>query len=202
MKIFNNISLTIVLVAALSACAQVTLIKPGIVTIDDTLTVTAQNAWNKFPISDGMEIWTFDGPDLQALSFNTQIKEGENIFRQVSSVGQTTATFDNIPKFRKGMTPIEISEMYVASYQQIGLTGVKVTGIRSEEFAGRTGFYFELEYTDKEGLERQGIVHGTVQDGVMHLITYTAPKIHYFKRDRALADRIIKSARFLSPAGA
>jgi hypothetical protein len=36
----------------------------------------------------------------------------------------------------------------------------------------------------------------------MHAIIYSAPKLHYFNRDRQRVDRLIKSVRFLSAAGA
>ena len=107
-----------------------------------------------------------------------------------------------MPTFRKGMNALEVSELFVASYQQVGLVGVKVSALRSANFADRNGFYFELDFADKEGLERRGIVHGTVQADIMHVISFSAPKLHYFDRDSQRVERIIKSARFLSAAGA
>ena len=39
MKNLRNIAITIILTATVAACAQITLVKPGGTTIDDTLTV-------------------------------------------------------------------------------------------------------------------------------------------------------------------
>jgi len=202
MKNLRNIAITIILAATVAACAQITLVKPGGTTIHNTLTVQTLIPWNKIPPNNGIEIWTLDGTGLQALTFNTKIKEGENIARQTGSDNGPTAKYKNMPTFRKGMNALEVSELFVASYQQVGLVGVKVSALRSANFAGRNGFYFELDFADKEGLERRGIVHGTVQGDIMHVISYSAPKLHYFDRDRQRVERIIQSARFLSAAGA
>tara|TARA_R110002072_G_scaffold45105_10_gene125719 strand:+ start:3076 stop:3684 length:609 start_codon:yes stop_codon:yes gene_type:complete len=202
MKSFKNIAVTITLASVLAACAQITLVKPGTTTIGDTLSVETQIPWNKLPPNNGMETWTLDGTGLQALTFNTKIGAGENIARQSGADSGPAAKYKNMPVFRKGMNALEISELFVASYQQLGLAGVQVSGLRSEAFAGRNGFYFELDFTDKEGLERRSVVRGTVQGDVMHVITFSAPKLHYFDRDRQRVERIIESARFLSAAGA
>ena len=202
MKSFRNIAITITLAAMLSACAQVTLVKPGVTTVNDTLTLNTLEPWNKFPPKNGLEIWTVDGPGLQTLRFNTKIKAGENIARQEGSDSGPNAKYKDMPTFKKGMNALEVSEMFVASYQQLGLAGVAVSNLRNEAFAGRDGFYYEIDFTDKEGLDRRGVVHSTVVDDVMHAIIYSAPKLNYFNRDRQRVDRLIKSVRFLSAAGA
>jgi hypothetical protein len=202
MKSFRNIAITITLAAMLSACAQITLVKPGVTTVNDTLTLNNLEPWNKFPPNNGLEIWTLDGLGLQTLRFNTKIKAGENIARREGSDSGPNAKYKDMPTFKKGMNALEVSEMFVASYQQLGLAGVVASNLRNEAFAGRDGFYFEIDFTDKEGLDRRGVVHGTVVDVVMHAIIYSAPKLHYFNRDRQRVDRLIKSVRFLSAAGA
>lgn len=202
MNKIRNIVVVTSLAITLAACAQITLVKPGVSTVDDTLTVETLIAWNKLPPNNGLEIWTLDGTGLQALTFNTKIKEGENIARRTGTDDGPNAKYKNMPTFKKGMNALEISELFVASYQQLGLVGVQVSGLRNENFAGQDGFYFEIDFTDKEGLERRGLVQGAVRGDLMHVITYAAPKLHYFGRDRDRAERIIKSARFLSAAGA
>lgn len=56
MKSFRNIAITITLAAMLSACAQVTLVKPGVTTVNDTLTLNTLEPWNKFLPNNGLEI--------------------------------------------------------------------------------------------------------------------------------------------------
>jgi len=202
MKKIGNIGFIIAVSAMLAACAQVALLKPGNVEINNLFTVDTTVAWNKFTPTNGRERWTLDGIGLQVLVFNTKIEEGENLARQTGSDEGPNARFKNMPTFKKGMNALDISEMYIATYTQTGLSNVRASGIRKASFGGRDGFYFELDYADKEGLERRAIVQGTIQSGRLHLILYAAAKLHYFGRDIDRAMDIIKSVRFLPGAAA
>lgn len=202
MKNIKNIGLTIIISAMLAACAQVTLLKPGNVKINDVLTVDTSIDWNQLPPSNGLENWTLDGISLQVVVFNTDIEEGENLARKTGSDEGPNARFKNMPKFKSGMNALDISEMYVATFTQYGNSNVRASGIRKAKFGGRDGFYFELDYADKEGLERRAIVQGTTQTGRLNVIVYAAPKLHYFGRDLDRAKNIIKSVRFLPGAAA
>lgn len=202
MKNIRNIGLTVIVSLLLAACAQITLVKSGNVKIGDVLTVDTATDWNRFPPANGLESWTLDGLGLQALMFNTNIEEGENIARKTGSDEGANARFKNLPKFKKGMNALDISEMYVATFTQYGNSNVRASGIRKAAFGGRDGFYFELDYTDKEGLERRAIVQGTTQTGNLNVIVYAAAKLHYFDRDLDRAKNIIESVRFLPGATA
>lgn len=202
MKTLKNTGLVLIASAMLAACAQVTLLKPGNIKIADVFTVQTVIDWNRLPPSNGLENWTLDGTNLQVLVFNTGIEEGENLARKTGSDEGPDARFKNMPKFKKGMNALDISEMYVATFTQYGHSNVRASGLRKSDFGGRDGFYFEMDYSDKEGLERRAIVQGSVANGRLNVIVYAAAKLHYFARDHERARNIIKSVQFLPGAAA
>jgi hypothetical protein len=202
MKNIRNVGIIIAVAAILAACAQITLLKPGNVVINDVFTVDTTINWNRLPPANGRESWTLDGVDLQIITFNTKVEVGENLVRKTGSDEGPDAKFKTMPKFKKGMNALDISEMYVATFAQFGNSYVRASATRKASFGGRDGFYFELDYVDKEGLERRAIVQGAIQADLLHAILYAAPKLHYFGRDLDRAKAIIRSVRFLPGAAA
>ena len=102
-----------------------------------------------------------------------------------------------MPKFKKGMTAFDISEMVVATLAQSKASDIQVVSLTKAEFGNRDGFRFELRYKDAESLERKALVFGTAQNDRLHLILYQAPAMYYFDRDKARVEQIFKSVRFL-----
>ena len=181
---------------ALTSCASISLVKPGTVEIENTYTVETNTAWNRMS-GQVDDLWTLDGPLVQAIYFYTGIEEGENIFQNPGSDNGPDAKYKNMPKFKKGMTAFDISEMVVATLAQSKASDIQVVSLTKAEFGNRDGFRFELRYKDAESLERKALVFGTAQNDRLHLILYQAPAIYYFDRDKARVEQIFKSVRFL-----
>ena len=184
---------------AVAACSQISLLKPGTHEIGGTYTVQSAGTWNRIELGNHVS-WTIDGPSLQTLVFYSNIGDGENIFRIEGSSDGPTAIYEKMPKFRTGMTAPEIGELLVATMAQIGDSGVTVVSLVPAKFGARDGFRQELRYQDKDGLKRRAIFLGVETGDKLHLILYAAPEVHYFERDRAQAEQIMRSVRFLPNA--
>jgi hypothetical protein len=157
------------------------------------LTVTPDSAWNRWtvrPIKKG-EIWTLDGVQLNEVYFVTGLIPGETLYRDAKKK-------DNpLPQFRAGMQLTDLPDFFESSNRVVlGTSLFKVTGVEPYRISGHDGVKFAYEYgVDGSALIRKGIAVATVVGGQLHLISYTAPSLHYFERDRAKAEALMASAK-------
>ena len=158
------------------------------------LTVTPGEDWNRGtarPIKKS-EIWTLDGVALNELYFVSGLINGETLYRDANKKDSP------LPRFASSMQLADIPD-FVESSQRIALNTsmFRITGSEAVQFAGRPGVKFAYEYAvEGNSLVRKGIAAGTIVDGQLHLISFTAPATYYFDRDRAKAEAIMASARF------
>ena len=181
----------------LGACAHYTL-----VTTDKRdmggYSVEPQTAWNR-SVQGKIEIWTIDGPALEAVHFFNGIGDGQNLF----PFYRKSTRKAKLPKFNKNMTASEVQEFIVdsmmAPYQRslvgpnmIG-TGVQPFHLRPFKFGSQPGFRFELSFLSEEGLEYEGFVVGTVKDDKLYLICYSGTREYYYPKYKETAEKIIAS---------
>ncbi|MCZ8170477.1 MAG: hypothetical protein ACK442_02750 [Novosphingobium sp.] len=158
------------------------------------LTVTPDSAWNRWsvrPIKKG-EIWTLDGTQLNEVYFVTGLIPGETLYRDAKKK-------DNpLPQFRAGMQLTDLPDFFESSNRVVLNTSLfKITAVEPYRLGGHDGVKFSYEYgVDGSALIRKGIAAATVVGGQLHLISYTAPALHYFERDRAKAEALMASAKF------
>jgi len=177
------------LVLLLAGCAQVTLVRPGKVTVGNTFQIQPTIDWSRR--ADGKrEHWTVDGLGLNHVLFLTGIGNGEPIMTDDTSNKQ-------LPAYRTGMTAIEISEAIQASLAASGTTSFKIQNLRPQKLGGVDGFRFEFSFTTKGGLEKLGLAAGAVRKEKLNVIFYLAPRIHYFEKYRAEVETIFGSVKFI-----
>ena len=101
-------------------------------------------------------------------------------------------------KFRKGMLPLEASEVIVDNIaSNDGVLDFAVKESKSAKVAGEPGFRVAYSYKTSDGLKMQGIVYGLMHGEAFYLIEYAAPKRHYFDRDLKTFERVVSSARLI-----
>ncbi len=170
----------------LGGCTRYSLVEPRTRTVADLYTVEPQIPWSS--VTDGSwEVWTVDGPSLEALQFLTGLGDGQPLFRSKDDAKRV--------KFRKGMTASEIVELVVDSLSAVGAEKVTAIGLRPEKFAGVDGFRFDLKFQTKNGLDKQGVVVGALAKERLYLIMYSGLAQHYFSKHREDAERVIRSVR-------
>src|SRR5690348_11278403 len=123
-------ALVLMAVASLFAgCARYTLVEPRPRTIADVYTVDPQTHWSS--VTDGKwEVWTVDGPGLEAIQFLTGLPDGEPLFRAADAQKRMT--------FRTTMSPSELAELLVtpvevAERRQVLRREVVPAGLQPEE---------------------------------------------------------------------
>lgn len=164
--------------------------KPAIVA-KSTMKVTPGEPWNRWtakPIKKG-EIWTLDGIALNELYFVSGLIPGEAIYRE------NNKKENPLPKFRSGMQLTDIPELFESSNRVVlGISVFNVSAVEPFRFGGQDGIKFTYDYAiNGSALTRRGVAVGTIVQNKLHLISFTAPSLYYFERDRAKAEAIMAS---------
>lgn len=163
-----------------------------------TLTVTPDRRWSKLGARPGRnaESWTIDGMELNDLTFVAGIDDGKTLFRDIDKANNP------LPRFSATMLAPDIAQLFEASYRvALGTPLMSIESLEPAKFAGVDGFRFTFSLTHQgDEVRRMGEAHGAVIDKRLYLITFEAPAIHYFERDRAAARKIAESATLVRPA--
>jgi hypothetical protein len=181
----------------LSGCAHYTLINPGNVKVAGCCSLETPIAWSRSE-EGRMEVWTVDGPALEAIYFFKGIADGETLFRAPSEKVK-------LPKFRKTMVESEIVEFVVDSLEtagQIGYyvsslvgTNVQAVGLRPFKIGSDFGFRFELAYLSGNGLEYEALVAGIVENEKLFLVAYAGTRQYYFPKYKSQAEQVMGSLK-------
>lgn len=192
----NRGALLLPIIFLLSACAYYQLVEPVKRDIGSRYRVEPQISWS-MAIQGQIEIWTVDGPALEAIQFFNGIAEGQTLF---PAYGKQK---EKLPKFKKDMTPNDVMEFVVDSIMAPGFqspvgpnmkgTGARTIHLRPFKFGNHPGFRFELSFLSQEGLEYEGIVVGTIKDDKLYLICYTGTRQYYYPKYKEFVEQIIAS---------
>ncbi|MFM5930324.1 MAG: hypothetical protein ACKOPQ_05405 [Novosphingobium sp.] len=197
MKRFTGIALAaaLALAPAGQAFAGWKLVKPATPTAvaKSTFTVSSGEEWNRNsyrPIKKS-ELWTLDGLALNEVYFVSGLIAGEPLYREVDKKNKP------LPKMAKAMQLTDIPEFFESS-QRVALNTslFELTGTEPVKFAGNDGVRFTFEYAVQGNPMRyKGMAQAALVKGQLYLISYIAPSIYYFDRDRAKAEAIMASAK-------
>ncbi len=188
----GRIATIAVLLATLAACAQYSLVEAKKQKIGSAYTVEAQIAWNKH--SEGkVELWTVDGPALEAVRFFKGLDDGDSLFKRPRGSGAKV----KYPIYKTGMTPNDVMELTVDSIARAGAGEVQASRLRPAQFGSVPGFRFELTFLSKDGLEMQGSAAGAVLEDKLHLILYTGARIHYYPKYRDHVEQLLDSIEMI-----
>lgn len=155
---------------------------------DSVLTVTPSRDWNRLSekIGEHAETWTTDGEQLNDVTFFSGIEPGMPLVRERSKKREP------LPKFTSSTLLIEVPELLETTYRAYKRSGsFTVTSIEPQQFLGQDGVSFTYEFVDADELTRQGEARATIAGGKLYMITFEAPRLHYFAKGitdfRALA---------------
>lgn len=146
------------------------------------------NRWTRRPVKQS-EVWTRDGVNLNELYFIGGLPEGKTLFKEVDKKERP------LPKLSKSLDLTEIPEFYESSSRLALNTSVfEMTAIEPAKMGEYDAVRFEFQYSLEDSpLVRKGIGLGTMVDGKLHMISYVAPSIYFFERDRAEVEAIMAS---------
>ena len=159
------------------------------------LQVTAVGDWNRATERQTKESenWTQNGIGLDDLGFYAAVKKGEALFHQRDKKK------DPLPKFDPAMLPTDIAEWFENSARiALGSAVFEVGAVRPAKLAGADGVEMDFSYaTEGDNLERKGTARAAVIGGKLYMISFDAPKIHYYEAGLPTALAIMNTARIV-----
>ncbi len=188
-----NIRLVVPVIATallLSSCVAMVRTASGLVSIRDGMTVTSDGNWNRLeiPTSGPEETWSSDGLPLDVLSFYVALNDGESMMR--APMGSKLKP----PIFRHTMSASEVVELYDTTMTLDG-SSFKLERLAPIPFGGAPGFRFEFSMTRKrDDVTVRGVAYGAVSKRRLYLITFRAPRQHYYAKHLPRAEAVMKSA--------
>lgn len=153
--------------------------------------LTTGSEWNRLKFRPGkfQEIWTIDGERLNRLTFFGGVPVGQTLFHERDKKNAP------LPKVTHGMLVTDIAPLLDATYQSLGIArSFEVRSQRPAEIKGRRGVRFDYRYISPDDeVERLGEAVGLVENGRMYLVTFEAPEVHFYDRDKAKFEEIVSS---------
>mgnify|MGYP001464048036 CR=1 FL=1 len=157
------------------------------------ITVNPAEDWNRDsrkPIKKG-EVWTLDGPSLNALYFVSGLAAGETLYRDADKKNRP------LPKMNGSMLLTDIPEFFESSARVALNTSLfEVSNVAPVKLGGHDAVRFSYRYAVQgSSLIRNGVAQGTLIKGQLYLIDFAAPSLFYYERDAPKAEAIMASAR-------
>lgn len=150
---------------------------------DSGMTVAPPRDWNRLSIRPGKyaEVWTLDGEQLNDVTFYGGVEPGAPLVRERNKKR------DPLPKFTATTLLVEVPELLEGTYRAYKKIGsFTLTNTRPGQFLGREGVHFTYDYADQDDLPRKGEARAVLIDKKLYMVTFDAPRLHYY--DRTLAD--------------
>ena len=170
-------TLSIALIATPAAAHKLRLKGEPVTVADSGVTVTPSRDWNRLGTKAGKntETWTLDGEQLNDVTFFGGIETDKPL------VKERHKKKDPLPKFTATTLLIEIPELLEGTYRTYkDIGGFRLTSTEPTKFLGQEGVKFSYEYTDVDQLTRQGEAMAAIIGGKLYMITFDAPRLHYF----------------------
>ncbi|RYY29279.1 MAG: hypothetical protein EOP62_00065 [Sphingomonadales bacterium] len=144
---------------------------------DSKLTVTPSRDWNRLSedVGKNTESWTLDGGQLNDLTFFGGIEPGRPLVRERNKKRAP------LPKFQKTTLLAELPELLEGTYRtQKNIGAFQLISADPVKFLGETGVTFTYEYTDDDRITRKGEATAALVGGKLYMVTFDAPRLHYF----------------------
>jgi len=99
-----------------------------------------------------------------------------------------------------GALPSELAELQIANMRAgQGLANLSVVRNEPIAIAGTTGYSLLTQFKNSRGLRYERIVVGFAEADGYYTLSYQAPTLHYFGRDRATFDALLRAFRASKP---
>lgn len=176
--------LLLVAALAIGGCTSYTLAKAERQAVG-RYSVQPQIAWNKVR-ENNVEVWTLDGPVLQAVRFYDPLKPGDTLIR-------TAKDQERMPKWRAEMTPDDVMEFVAQSLVVAGASAVETANLAPAQLGSAPGLRFDLQFATTDGVTMKGFVVAAPINDELALVIYTGHEEHYYARYRPAAEALIAS---------
>jgi hypothetical protein len=173
--------------AGLSGCATWSKVEKSSFTAQDrSYTAELPVGWARFHLgrTENDVFITYDGPRLDRI----EIAKRENK--------------DAFPKIKKtaseNMLAFELAELMVAELKtDDALANIEVVSNAPAMVSGVPGFKLELTGRNPKGVEFGLLVYGVAAKNGFYILTYQAPRLHYFSKYSAAFEQTVASFKLL-----
>lgn len=188
-----TIALTAMLFASPDAHAHKLRAKgEAVLVADSPLAVTPSRDWNRLDIRIGKqtESWTLDGEQLNDVTFYAGIEPGTPLVRERSKKREP------LPKFSTSTLLVEVPELLETTYRSYKrIAAFRILDVSPSRFLERDGVVFSYEFVDQDELTRRGEAYAAIIGGRLYMISFDAPRLHYYERGIADFRTLAGSAR-------
>lgn len=163
-----------------------------VVVADSTMSVAPSRDWNRLNgnLGKNTETWTLDSELLNDVTFYGGIPAGKPLVKERSKKR------DPLPKVGKDMLLIEVPELLEGTYRTYkGIGAFQTLSVDPVGFLGTEGVQFTYEFVDGDQLTRRGEARAALIRGKLYMITFDAPKLHYFERNIGDFRSLVSTAR-------
>ncbi|WP_173202928.1 hypothetical protein [Sphingopyxis sp. BSNA05] len=158
------------------------------------LHVTPPQDWNKLGRRPGKnaETWTLDGEQLNDVTFYGGIAPGKPLVKERNKKREP------LPKMKKDALLIDVPELLEGTYRAYKQIGIfKLASTEPTEFLGLNGVKFTYEYVDADNLTRLGEARAAIVEGELYMVTFDAPRLHYFAKGLDAFHALVETAKLL-----
>ena len=178
------------LALTLAGCANVAKISTGEVVVERRISFTLDAAWNQvnLPGRSKPVVWTQDGLPIDVLELWIGIKDGETL---------VDTPKDKRPLvFKASMAPDEIVALFEGVYARDG-SSFTLDKAAPAQFVGGPGVRFDYTMVRKaDEVRLSGVGWAAVKNGELVAMTFVAPRLGFFPRHVAKAEKAAASARW------
>ncbi len=188
-------ALSLLALASLPAAVQAHKLREKGVTVavdDSLLTVTPGRDWNRLDgnIGKHTENWTIDGGQLNDVTFYAGIEPGKPLVRERNKKR------DPLPRFTASTLLVEVPELLEATYRTYKqIANFTLSDIAPHSVMGQEGVIFRYQFVDQDELTRQGEARAAIVAGRLYMISFEAPRLHYFAAGIEDYRKLAESAR-------
>lgn len=173
----------LVLPAPLAVAHKLRVAGEPVAVANSALMVTPPRDWNRLggKAGENAERWTLDGAQLNDLTFYGGIAPGKPLVREPHRKKAP------LPRFTQATLLAELPELLEGTYRTARTIGAfQLTDSAPAPFLGQPGVRFTYEFTDDDQIVRKGEAIAAIVGGRLYMISFDAPRLHYF--DRTIED--------------
>ena len=191
-----SIIITVISLLSTSIAEANSLVAPGARAniAKSSITASPNGEWNRLSRVDGknMEVWTRDGANLNKVSFFGGIAVGLPLFKERDRKNAP------LPKVSGGMLLPDIPTLFESTYRsQYKVSRMSIDRQEGAVLDGKPAIRFSYTYIRNEDeVQRSGEAVGSVVNNKLYMVTYEAPEIYFFNKDRENFQQIIQTLKF------
>lgn len=187
-----NKRIAVLLVLLVAACAPaMQKVDTGETTIGERMVLTLDGPWNRVeaPGMGPAQTWTMEGLPIDQLLVYSGVKNDQVVHAEGRPAGRKSFSF------RANMQPDEIVAMFEGMLTRDG-SSFKLIKLEPAAFGEAKGFRFEYALIRKaDNVQLSGLGYGTVRNGELFALLYSAPRLEFFPRHQERVERMARSAR-------